>query len=150
MHQPIRERLEQYLGGTEDRDVELHLAECRQCKSEVERMRRQAAILRSLRPGELEPAPGFYARVMERVESQRITSVWSILLEPVFAKRLAYASLALLALLGTLAVSIGTEPAAPPSSAEVIMVENPIGPPLGADPARDRNVVLVNLATYQH
>lgn len=155
MHQPIRERLEQYLGGTEDAGgvlrIESHLAECKDCRREVEGMRRQAVLLRVLRPdGELDPAPGFYARVMDRIEMQRSASVWSILLEPVFARRLAYASLALLVLLGTLALSVDTEPVIAPSSAEVIMVEDPIGPPLGADPAQDRDVVLVNLATYQY
>jgi predicted anti-sigma-YlaC factor YlaD len=155
MHQPIRERLEQYLGGTEDaggvRRIESHLAECGKCRRQVEGMRRQAALLRVLRPeAELDPAPGFYARVMDRIETQRSASVWSILLEPVFAKRLAYASLALLVLLGTLALSVDTEPVVAPSTAEVIMVEDPIGPPLGADPVQDRDVVLVNLATYQY
>jgi len=53
-------------------------------------------------------------------------------------------------LLGTLALSVDTEPVIAPSTAEVIMVDDPIGPPLGVDPAQDRNVVLVNLATYQY
>lgn len=155
MHQPIRERLEEYLSGTEEaggvRGIESHLSGCRECRREIEGMRRQAALLRVLRPeAELDPAPGFYARVMDRIESQRSASIWSLLLEPVFAKRLAYASLALLVLLGTLALSVGTEPVIAPSAAEVVLVEDPIGPPLGVDPAQDRDVVLVNLATYQY
>jgi len=155
MHQPIRERLEQYLGGTEGaegvRAIESHLATCRRCAREVEQMRRQAAFLRLLRPaGVLEPEPGFYARVWERIEAQRSNSIWSLLLEPALAKRLAYASLGLLVLLSALAISLDTEPAIPLTAPELLIAEDPIGPPLGANPTQDRDVVLVNLATYEH
>jgi len=155
MHQPIKERLEQYLGGTEGaegvRAIESHLAHCPECAHEVEQMRRQAAFLRLLRPDAvIEPRPGFYARVWERIEAQRSCSIWSLLLDPALAKRLAFASLGLLVLLSALAVSLDTEPAIPPSAPVMLIVEDPIGPPLGADPAQDRDVVLVNLATYEH
>lgn len=155
MHQPIRERLEQYLGGTEGaegvRAIEAHLARCPECAHEVAAMRRQAAFLRLLRPGGVfEPDPGFYARVWQRIEAQRSNSIWGLLLEPVLAKRLALASLALLVLLSALAVSLETEPVIPPTAPEIFIAEDPIGPPLGVDPVQDRDVVLVNLATYEH
>lgn len=155
MHQPIRERLEQYLGGTEGaegvRAIESHLATCGECAREVAAMRHQAAFLRLLRPGGVfEPEPGFYGRVWERIEAQRSNSIWSLLLEPALARRLAFASLGLLVLLGALAVSLDTEPVIPPTAPEIFIAEDPIGPPLGADPAQDRDVVLVNLATYEH
>jgi|YNPMSStandDraft_1061717.scaffolds.fasta_scaffold31267_2 anti-sigma factor RsiW len=156
MHQPIKERLEQYLGGTEGaegvRAIESHLATCRECALEVDQMRRQAASLRLLRPDAvLEPGPGFYARVWERIEAQRSSSIWNLLVEPALAKRLAYASLGLLVLLSALAVSLDTEPAVPSTAPEIfIIADDPIGPPLGANPVQDRDVVLVNLATYEH
>jgi hypothetical protein len=48
---------------------------------------------------DVEPAPGFYARVMARIESQALPpSIWNFFLEPL-GMRLIYASLALAALL---------------------------------------------------
>ena len=58
-------------------------------------------LLRHLRCAEdVAPRPGFYAKVMDRIETQQKSSIWSIFLEPVFSKRLAFASLAMIVLLG--------------------------------------------------
>jgi len=64
---------------------------------------RQTLALRALRtPDDAEPKPGFYARVMQRIDEARASSsVWSVFLEPLFARRLALASAALVVLLGT-------------------------------------------------
>ena len=153
MHQLIRERLEEYLSGMKDtgrvREIEDHLATCEQCRQAVDDMRRQSELLKVLRsPAEMEPAPGFYARVIDRIESQKTTSVWDALLEPALARRIAYASLTLLVLLGTLAVSVDREEDMVASSPEMILAEEPIMPPFGVDQQRDRDVVLVNLTTY--
>ncbi|BDC47987.1 hypothetical protein F183_A03030 [Bryobacterales bacterium F-183] len=51
-------------------------------------------------PPDLAPRPGFYARVMDRVEAQQKSSIWSVFLEPVFSRRLAFASLAMMLLMG--------------------------------------------------
>ncbi len=155
MHQPIRERLEEYLNGMIDaggvREIEDHLASCKQCRSAVDEMRRQSELLKILcPPAEMEPAPGFYARVIDRIESQKTPSVWNALLEPALAKRIAYASLTLLVLMGTLAVSVDREEDMLASSPEIIMSEEPVMPPFGVDQQRDRDVVLVNLATYEY
>lgn len=153
MHQPIREKLEEYLSGMEEasrREFEETLAEDDSSRREVEEMRRQSALLQVLRAEEeVEPAPGFYARVMGRIESERPLSVWELFLEPVFAKRLAYVSLALLLALASLTVSAIRQPEVAASSPEVILGEQPVSPALGRDQQRDRTVVLVNLATYQ-
>ena len=155
MHQPIRERLEEYLNGMIDaggvREIEGHLANCRQCSNAVDEMRRQSELLKILcPPAEMEPAPGFYARVIDRIESQKTPSVWNALLEPALARRIAYASLTLLVLMGTLAVSVDREEDMVASSPEIILSEEPVMPPFGVDQQRDRDVVLVNLATYEH
>ena len=153
MHQPIRERLEEYLSGMDEasrREFEGLLANDESSRREVEEMREQAALLQVLRAEEAEePAPGFYARVLDRIESQRPVSVWEALLEPVFSRRLAYVSLALLLALGTLTVSAVRMPEVAAASPEVILGEEPISPALGRDQQRDRTVVLVNLATYE-
>lgn len=155
MHQPIRERLEEYLDGMIDaggvREIEDHLASCKQCRNAVDEMRRQSELLKILcPPAEMEPAPGFYARVIDRIESQKTPSVWNALMEPALAKRIAYASLTLLVLMGTLAVSVDREEDMVASSPEIIMSEEPVMPPFGIDQQRDRDVVLVNLATYEY
>ncbi len=159
MHQPIRERLEDYLSGMGDpgklRAVEDHMASCRRCREAMQELRRHSRFLKALRPpDDLEPVPGFYARVMDRIESQRTASFWSAFLEPAFARRLAYASLTLLILLGTLMITgRSTDTPAPanqPYVPEAILAEEPVAPYIGDDLEHDREVVLVNLATYQY
>jgi anti-sigma factor RsiW len=150
----MRERLEEYLSGRLSgaalREAEDHLAACQACRRRIEEMRRHSQWLRTLRAaGETDPAPGFYARVLDRIESQRSPSVWSLFLEPAFARRLAYASLALLLVLGSLIVA-GTPPDPVAYSPDVIMSEKPVAQFIGDDEERDREVVLVNLATYEY
>ena len=154
MHQPIRENLEEYLSGMEDagivHEIEAHLASCEQCRRVMEQMRRQSELLKVLHPRtETEPAPGFYARVIDRIEALRPVSVWSIFLEPGFSRKIAYASLALLVLMGTLAISVDRQEDLSPSSPEVILAEELPVSPFGVDQEHDREVVLVNLATYE-
>lgn len=154
MQQPIRERLEEYLSGTDPesrREFESALAQDERGRQEIDAMRRQAELLRSLRApqGEdLEPAPGFYARVMDHVESQRPLSVWEVFLQPVFARRLAYASLTLILVLGMLTVRASLEPGVMALSPEAILSARPVSRDLGFDRQHDREVVLVNLVSY--
>ena len=69
-------------------------------------MREQAALLRDLRaPAGAEPRPGFYARVMDRIEAQGPGSIWSLFIESPFGRRLALASMALALCLGVYMVS---------------------------------------------
>jgi anti-sigma factor RsiW len=157
MHRVVEENLEAYLGGTlkaeETRRIEDHLDSCESCRNSVKDMRGQSALFRGLRSFEdIEPDPGFYARVMDRIESQKRLSIWSALLEPVFAKRLAVVSLVLLLLLGAMVASVEQEPvqvANDGSDPVERFVQPPPLPDFGNDPQRDRDVILVNLASYQ-
>ncbi len=149
MHELIRERLEELLAGAAqpDKAVEEHLAACGECRDELLAFREQAALLRVLRCAELRsPAPGFYARVWERIEAQRSTSVWTALLDPRFAWRLAVGSLAALLLIGGFVAM--NESALPEPAVTVIAVQDHPRE-LGLDPARDRDTVLVTLVTYR-
>ncbi len=158
MHRSIKARLEEYLGGTVDaagrREVESHLRECEACRREVEGMRSHSAMLRLLKfAGEIEPAPGFYARVLERIESQRVASIWELLIEPAFARRVAYASLMLILLFSALLITGGERSESTYyyyQSPEAILAAEPVSPYLGDDINRDRDVMLVNLATYEY
>lgn len=153
MQQPFRERLEDYLSGMNERDRhewEALLAADPAARREVDQMRRHAEMLRELRaPEEVDPAPGFYARVMDCIESQRPVSVWEVFLQPMFARRLAYISLALVLILGVWITSAEMQPEFFANAPEVILSERPVSPDLGIDQQRDRNVVLTNLASYQ-
>jgi anti-sigma factor RsiW len=150
MHEPLLDRLEDYLedkGHTEE--VDRHLAECAECREELAAMKESALILRALRAPEMEPAPGFYARVMNRVEREGKPSLWWLFGESLFAKRLAYASLTVLVLLGTVFVTTEEDSSLTASAPEAIMAEETPDPVTITNRDRDRDVVLVNLATFQ-
>lgn len=157
MHQPIRDNLEEYLKGSARKipqEFHAHLEACQDCAGELRRFEAQARMLRSLQPDpDLEPRAGFYARVMERIEQQGPQSIWPVLLEPSFGRRLAMASAVLVVLLGTYLVT--TEPgerdmAATPS---VVSTDVPASPAVverdSLQQQQQRDAVLVDLASYR-
>jgi hypothetical protein len=151
MHQEISQNLEAYLNGSElPAEFRSHLGECGECASELRALEVQSQLLRSLRsPHEIEARPGFYARVLERIEAQP-ASIWSVFLDPRFGFRLAVASAALVALLGAYLVT--TEPGGPElaSSPAVVLTDTQLTT-LREDGARQqqqRDAVLVDLASY--
>jgi anti-sigma factor RsiW len=107
MHDVIRNGLEGFLSGrlAPERlaDFHGHFAECTRCREMVTAFEEQSSLIRSLHISEEEAAPaaGFYARVMERIDAQRPISLWSVFLQPLFARRVMYASLALFLFLGS-------------------------------------------------
>ena len=155
MHQLVREHLERYLSNAQDtrvpRALHDHLAGCPECREEVGRIADQALLLRSIRPEDShDPAPGFYARVMDRVESQRTPSIWAVFLQPVFGKRLVFACLFVVALLGSYMVSTEPQGTLSASSPEVLMATDPHPFEVsGANVEQNREKVLVALASYE-
>ncbi len=154
MHGLIRERLEEYLRGGPEKKIPLefeqHLRECEACRDEVSWMQEQSQILRALSaPREMEPAPGFYARVLSRIEAQQSASIWGVFLDPIFGRRLVATSLTLAVLLGGFVAF--REVTNPPSvnEAEAIIAVQEHPPGLGQDRQRDRDTILVTLATYR-
>lgn len=142
MHRSIRDNLEEVLAEpARSGALQEHLHDCQECSGEINAMRAQAQLLRNLR-ADAEPRPGFYARVLERIEAQRQVSIWSLFGESAFGRRLAFASMALALLLGTYLVT--TEQAehrlANSTRQSALMWSQ-------AEP--DRADVLVNLVTYQ-
>src|SRR5580693_8823151 len=159
MHQEIRQSLEDFLRDDDNKkgpglptEFHTHLGECGECAGELRAIEAQARLLRSLGSArDMEPRPGFYARVMERIEAQP-ASIWSVFLDRKFGFRLAVASAALVALLGTYLVT--SEPSGPeyssapavvltdtPQAAQVSALENP-------RQQQQRDAVLVDLASY--
>lgn len=151
MHGLIRERLEDYLKGAPGSvpEVEDHLRVCEPCREEAAWMQEQARLLHVLAPARpMDPPAGFYARVLERIDSERRPSFWDAFLEPSFGRRLLATSVMLVCLLGGYVAftEVANEP--PTTTPEAVMVaEHPPG--LGSNPDRDRETVLVSLATYR-
>lgn len=119
---------------------------------EIEAFASQSRMIReTLTPPEgLAPAPGFYARVMARVEAEQATSsFWDVFLSP-FGYRLAYASLALIAIL---TLAIVTQPNHPPAemaieaqpSAQILTDPDPMVHLVGDSSEDDRGRVLMDL-----
>ena len=107
MHREIRDHIEDVLAGSQP-DAREHLAQCDECRSEVQGMQEQTALIRELRAPEdfaADLRPGFYARVMERIEAEGPISIWNLFIESAFGRRIAVASLALALLIGVYVVT---------------------------------------------
>ncbi len=153
MHGLIRERLEDYLrqapGKAVPLEFEEHLRTCEQCRDELSWMQEQSRMLRVLAPARtMDPPAGFYARVLERIEAREIPSFWSVFLEPAFGRRIMATSLTLACLLGGCLAFMETRETAIRPNAETIMAVEGHPPGLGQDRQRDRDTILVTLATY--
>jgi predicted anti-sigma-YlaC factor YlaD len=147
MHSVIENGLEDFLAGVsggEDRvRIEAHLKECAGCRAEVKAMREMSELFSTLRSSEApEPASGFYARVVNRIESQRPVSFWSSLLQPAFGRRMALASLLALATLGTVLVSREADYSTGPSPEMILAAERE------APAAIDRDQMLFTLVSH--
>ena len=148
MHRLIRDHLEVVLAARADGPEAAHLRECEACRSEVEAMREQAAALRELK-ADVEPRAGFYARVVERIESQGALSIWSVFFDSPFGRRIAVASMALALILGLYLVTSEEMGDHPVSVAGAVVGEDQPGIVLTAGGVPDRDSVLVNLVTYR-
>jgi predicted anti-sigma-YlaC factor YlaD len=165
MHRIIRDHLEQVLGErppAPDHPAGKHLAECGDCREAVEAMREQTAMLRQWRVTNAEmaePRPGFYARVLERIEAQTPSSVFTVFFDSMFGRRIAMASLALALLLGVYVISSEEMPVpTEPQTASVDGLPQAVfsddifsdrAQPRLVTAALDQDAVLVNLVTYR-
>jgi predicted anti-sigma-YlaC factor YlaD len=154
MHEAIRDRLEELLRleraarNRESSKVEAHLSGCAECSAELEAMRTQSSMLRSLRPPEgIAPAPGFYARVLQRIEERAKDSIWSAFIYSPVATRLAYASLMLAVLLGSYVVA--QERRDGHLGGQSMVASNVhYDTPVYGDQDQQRNAVLANFASH--
>ena len=149
MYRLIQNHLEEVLAESNcscNDAVRMHLEECEECRSQVAVMQEHAALLRTLRSPEYAPEqrPGFYARVMERIEAQTPESIWSLFFDSPFGRRVAVASMAVALCLGAYLFSseqLSDAGLAVDSSARVMLTD--------ASAAPDQDTVLVNLVTYR-
>ena len=153
MHAVVMQSLEEFLSGTlnpaAQRDIEAHLKSCDTCRSEIRSMQEMSEWFGSLRPEEsAAPSPGFYARVIQQVEQQRVVPSLTNLfgLDLAFGRRLVFACLLTLAVLGSYLVSRETAYPAGPSP-EAIMAQQE-SPAFDSGAAPDN--MLVTLTAYDH
>ncbi len=153
MHAVVMQSLEEYLAGSLDpaaqREIEAHLKSCDLCHDEVRGMQEISEAFGCLRSEEPVVArPGFYARVMQQVEQQRAVPTLANLfgLDLAFGRRLVFASLLMLAVLGSYLVSRETAYPSGPSP-EAIMAQQD-SPSFESAPAPDN--MLVTLTAYDH
>ncbi len=107
----LQERLEEYLAGRlSEQDLaefERRLAADSAANEEITAFRATADLFAEFKVDtseDMEPAPGFYYRVMEQVEAEQGESVWALFLQPFVMRRFAFAALMWLLMLGSVAV----------------------------------------------
>jgi anti-sigma factor RsiW len=150
MHGSIRNELESLLKGNACAGtVKQHLTSCRECAGEVAAMRAQNGLFRSLEPTvEIEPAAGFYARVMQRIEERAMDSIWAVFVYSPFGKRFALASLSFALLLGSYVVA--QEKLDGHLMADTVVVDRQVhyDVPMEGDQSQQRDAVLQNFAAH--
>lgn len=143
---------EAYLAGLppEDRRTAVEGIEAGMKQKEVQLMCAQARFLRDMRcPEDVHLRPGFASRVMARIESEKPASIWDLFVSPALSKKLAFASLALMAMLAGFVVARSAEQTMMTVETQRVLMEPEHPGNLGMDPARDRQNMLVTLANYQ-
>jgi anti-sigma factor RsiW len=150
MHGFIRNRLEDLLSaerpvaGSEDQTD--HIASCSECASELEMFKSQSQMLRTLRASEeLEPAPGFYARVLQRIEARAKESIWASLIYSPVSSRIAYASLTLALVAGSYFIAAETRDG---HLGNRIVARAHYDAPVTGSVAEQRDAVLENFASH--
>jgi hypothetical protein len=171
MHDIVIDELEAHLSGrgvykTASRAFYAHLDVCAECRAEVAGMDDLSMLLRELRfdpdnapenasENALEsdaatlpqPSLGFYSRVRYRIMEKQQKEAWG-LFSPgaAFFRRVAFASLLLLAGLGSFLVT--RESSFSGTDAAAIMAQHDSNPVAAHSEASDRDRMLVTLATY--
>lgn len=152
MHDEISRELEGYLSGASDRSFNEHLEQCPPCAREVEEMELLAKDLHVFR-AETEafiPSPGFYAKVARKIEAEQKTPLWGLFAPDLqFFRKVAFASLMLLAVLGSYLVSRQYDyTAGVDQGVQASLTEHDSQTP--HDSPADRQHIMVTLATYEH
>ena len=156
MHRIIQDHLEDVLSGTvrAGHQVSVHLKECGECREETDAMRAQNELLHAWKVEDAEPRPGFYARVLERIDMQRPVSIWALFTDSLIGRRLATASLAFAMLMGMYVVS-SEQQAAGVFVAQNAVEMDPLYPTAGftnevmGTNASNSGAVLMSLVSYQ-
>jgi hypothetical protein len=163
IHDIVIDELEQHLSGggvskNASRSFYAHLDECSGCRAEVSQMEEMSVMLRDLRfdpeiadfegnrEAVAEPSLGFYSRVRYRIVDNKRQEAWGLFSPGAgFFRRVVFASLLLLAGLGSLLVT--RESSFRGTDAASIMAQH--DPVSTHSESSDRDRMLVTLATYR-
>jgi hypothetical protein len=149
MHDIVAEQFEKHLNGEASQAFHDHIASCAACRAETAELSRLSALLRDFRPDgerEFQPPPGFYNRLAGRIIADQQREAWGFFSPGVvFFRRVAFASLLLLACLGSYLVT--REASETGTDAVTIMAQHDA---FRAHPeSADRDGLLVTLANYR-
>lgn len=153
MHDEILNELEEYLSGEPvSRSFTRHLEVCPPCAGEMEEMEQVSVSLHSFRFTEneaIQPPLGFYAKVARTIEAEQKSPVWGVFAPDLqFFRKVAFASLMFLAVLGSYLVSRESDSANSMAVEQATLTEHNVSAP-HEGPA-DRQHILVTLAAYEH
>jgi len=157
MHTVIENELENYLVAKPlSASFHAHLGECGECRDSLSLFAEASRLVRTLRvepveASSLELSPGFYARVLNQIESQEKPSIWDIFLQP-FGRKLVFASLALFAVMTAAIVwPAGPEPEVVAAAPETVFTTDTAPKAMLVDHRvgndENRGAVLVQLTT---
>jgi len=129
MHAVIIDDLEEYLSGSLPPSAlnrfQAHLETCGACRWEVEEIGNVTGLFAALKPVENpEPPPEFVARLMQNVANRPAPSFWSPFGDFAFERRVVFATLLTLGVLGTVLVSRESSYAPAPPTPEAVMAGN--------------------------
>lgn len=166
MHAVVKESLEAYLSGSleraEERAVEAHLEICQKCRTElggiqaISRMFGSLGLaspvagspIQNLSEEAVVPSPGFYARVMQEVETHKATPTFAgvFALDFAFGRRLLVSSLLTVVVLGGLLVTREAGYSGGPAPDSILAQQEAPG----FDSAPGSDSMLVTLTSYGH
>ena len=155
MHDAVVNELEEHLAGTASTEFHAHLAACPACRTEVESIARLSQLLAELKSDPetaAAPSPYFYTRVAASIVEHQNTDHWGLLAPgAAFFRRVAFASLVVLACLGSYLVMregdvLSNAALARDTDATALIAQHDVTDDHAA--SSDRNLMLVTLATY--
>lgn len=146
MHAVIIDDLEEFLSGhlpsSALRRFQAHLETCGECRRELDEIQDSTRLLAWLKPaGAIAPQPSFVAQVMATVAGCPAPSFWSSFGDFALGRRVVFASLLTLAVLGTVLVSREESYAPNPTTPASLMAD------AAGSPNADQ--MLVTLANYE-
>lgn len=149
MHDILVEELERHLSGNASQAFYDHLDACADCSAALAAMAEISVCLRELKPpGDAVPeAPlGFYNRVASRIVEDQRKEAWG-LFSPgaAFFRRIAFASLLVLAGLGSFLITRD----APDTGTDAAALIAAHDPTAAHSESADRDRLLVTLANYR-
>jgi hypothetical protein len=152
MHDEILNELEGYLDGEPvSRAFTQHLEVCPHCAGELNEMEQISLSLHSFRVDQTEavtPSLGFYTKVARTIEAEERSPLWGLFAPDLqFFRQVAFASLMLLAVLGSYLVSRESDYANSLGAEHATLTEH--NSTIPHESPADRQHILVTLAAFE-